>query len=102
MYVAMNRFRVAAGREEVFKQVWRDRKSYLDEVAGFLRFRLLEGARGTDETIFISCSEWASRAAFTAWTESEAFTKAHRQGRTPAGTVLAHPEFEGYEVALER
>ena len=94
----MNRFRIAAGREEDFVQVWRDRESYLERVAGFVDFRLLQGKRGETETIFISHSEWASRAAFAAWTESEEFTKAHRQGRTPEGLVLSHPDFEGYEV----
>ena len=102
MYIAMNRFRIAAGREEDFKTVWRERKSYLDQIPGFVRFRLLEGAGGESETLFVSHSEWESRAAFSAWTNSEEFTRAHREGRTPEGTVLAHPEFEGYEVVLER
>ena len=100
MYIAMNRFRIAPGREDEFVQVWRERKSYLDEVAGFLRFKLLRGEPGDTETVFISHSEWASREAFTGWTESEAFTKAHRQGRTPEGLVLGHPHFEGYEVEV--
>jgi heme-degrading monooxygenase HmoA len=95
----MNRFRIAAGREEEFVAVWRERDSYLDEVPGFLSFRLLQGERGETETIFISHSEWASRKAFSDWTESEAFRAAHRRGRTPEGLVLAHPQFEGYEVA---
>ena len=99
MYVAMNRFRTAAGREGEFVQVWRDRESHLNEVSGFRSFRLLQGERGEEETLFISHSEWDSRAAFVAWTESEAFTKAHRRGRTPEGLVLSHPQFEGYEVA---
>lgn len=98
MYIAMNRFRIAAGREEEFIQVWRDRDSYLDEMPGFVRFRLLRGERGETETLFISCSEWKSRKAFEAWTDSEQFLKAHRRGRTPEGLVLAHPQFEGYEV----
>jgi len=96
----MNRFRIAPGREEEFVQVWRERDSYLDEVPGFREFRLLQGKRGDEHTLFISHSTWASRAAFEAWTNSEEFTKAHRRGRTPEGLVLAHPEFEGYEVVL--
>ena len=32
MYIAMNRFRVAAGREAEFVEVWRKRDSYLDKV----------------------------------------------------------------------
>lgn len=98
MYVAMNRFRISPGREEEFVEVWRQRDSYLDQMAGFVSFRLLQGARGEDETVFISHSEWVSRQAFLDWTNSEAFTQAHRKGRTPEGLVLSHPEFEGYEV----
>ena len=98
MYVAMNRFRIAAGREEEFERVWRERESYLDDVPGFVRFRLLRGEPSDGETVFVSCSEWAGREAFRAWTESEAFVKAHRQARSPEGVVLAHPQFEGYGV----
>jgi heme-degrading monooxygenase HmoA len=100
MYIAMNRFRIAAGREEEFIRIWRDRDSYLDQAGGFLRFRLLRGERGEAETVVISHSEWASRDHFRAWTESEAFIKAHRQARTPEGLVLGHPDFEGYEVVV--
>jgi heme-degrading monooxygenase HmoA len=96
----MNRFRVAAGREAEFVEVWRKRDSYLDKVPGFLEFKLLQGAPGDEETVFVSHSTWASREAFSAWTESEEFKAAHRQGRTPEGLILSHPQFEGYEVAL--
>lgn len=98
MYIAMNRFRVAEGREGDFERTWRERDSYLDEVPGFLSFRLLRGETEEGETLYASYSEWQSYAAFEAWTESEAFTKAHRSARTPEGTVLSHPEFEGFEV----
>ena len=102
MYIAMNRFHVAAGREAEFERVWRKRESYLDRVPGFLRFRLLRGEPGEESTLFVSHSEWASGEAFAAWTESEEFTKAHGQARTPKGVLLGHPEFEGYEVVLEK
>ncbi|MHC4550056.1 MAG: antibiotic biosynthesis monooxygenase family protein [Planctomycetota bacterium] len=98
MYIAMNRFRIAAGREEEFVRIWRERDSQLDRVPGFVHFRLLQGERGETESLLISHSEWESRAAFVAWTESEAFAQAHRSARSPEGVVLAHPEFEGYEV----
>jgi len=97
VYVAMNRFRVAPGREETFLRVWRERESHLGGVPGFLRFRLLAG-----QGLCISYSEWRSRGDFVAWTESEAFTKAHGKARMPEGTVLSHPEFEGFEVAQEQ
>ncbi len=98
MYVAMNRFPIAEGREAEFEEVWRRRDSYLDEVEGFQRFHLLRGEPHDGRTIFISRSEWVDQDAFVAWTKSEAFTKAHRQARSPDGVVLGHPQFEGYEV----
>jgi heme-degrading monooxygenase HmoA len=97
VYVAMNRFRVAPGREGDFLRVWRERESHLGGVPGFLRVRLLAA-----EGRCISYSEWSSREAFVAWTESEAFTRAHGKARMPEGTLLGHPEFEGYEVAQEQ
>ena len=94
----MNRFPVDLGREDEFETVWRTRDSYLDEVDGILDFRLLRGSPGDEATTFVSHSTWASEAAFKAWTESEAFIKAHRQARMPEGLVLSHPQFEGYDV----
>ncbi len=102
MYIAMNRFRIAGGREKEFERVWTRRKSFLDAVPGFLRFRLLRGERRGTVTLFVSHSEWSSRRAFAAWTESEAFAKAHGRARTPKGVLLDHPEFEGYRVVEAR
>ena len=100
MYIAMNRFRIAPGREDVFEGIWRERTSYLDTVPGFKEFHLLRGTPGEEFTLFISHSAWESRQAFAAWTDSDAFRKAHGQARSPEGTVLGHPEFEGFEVVL--
>lgn len=96
MYIAMNRFRVNKGREDDFEEVWRNRKSYLHEVPGFLGFDLLRGAPGEECSVFISHSKWASKNAFLLWTKSEAFKKAHQQARTPDGILLGHPELETY------
>ncbi len=98
MYIAMNRFRVSRGREEEFVEIWRNRDSYLDDVEGIKDFQLLRGEAKEDATVFVSHSLWDSREAFRAWTESEAFAKAHRQARMPEGVLLGHPQFEGYEI----
>ena len=100
MFIAMNRFRVARGRESVFEDLWRKRESYLDTVPGFREFHLLRGASSEDATLYASHSVWKSREAFESWTESEAFRKAHSQARSPEGTLLGHPQFEGFEVIL--
>ncbi len=100
MFIAMNRFRIALGREDVFEELWRKRDSHLDDVPGFREFHLLRGPTDDEATLFASHSVWDSRAAFEAWTESDAFRKAHSQARAPEGTYLAHPVFEGFEVVL--
>ena len=100
MYIAMNRFRVNEGHENVFEEIWRRRESYLDEVPGFKTFHLLRGETREGATTFVSHSTWESRDAFVAWTESAAFRKAHGDARSPQGTLAGHPVFEGYEVVL--
>jgi len=101
VFIAMNRFRIALGREELFEEVWRRRESRLDRVPGFQAFRLLRGPSDEEATLFVSHSTWESREAFEAWTKSEDFRKAHAGARAPEGTYLGHPRFEGFEdVAL--
>ncbi|MEN8261499.1 MAG: antibiotic biosynthesis monooxygenase [Pseudomonadota bacterium] len=96
MYIAMNRFTVARGREEEFENIWRSRNSYLDEVPGFVSFHLLRGATNESSTLFLSHSQWESEAAFVGWTKSDAFRSAHKNAKSPKGVLLGHPVFEGY------
>ena len=35
MFIAMNRFRIALGREAEFEEIWRNRDSHLDEMGAF-------------------------------------------------------------------
>ena len=100
MFIAMNRFRIALGSEGVFEELWKTRESQLDLVPGFREFHLLKGASDAEATLYASHSVWESKAAFEAWTNSEAFRRAHEQARAPRGTYLEHPRFEGFEVVL--
>ena len=77
MFIAMNHFQVAPGKGPDFERVWRERESHLQDVPGFVQFVLLKSEA---EGEYISHSTWQDRATFTAWTESEAFIAAHRQG----------------------
>lgn len=101
MFIAMNRFRIAKGFEEGFEKVWRERDSHLRGVPGFKTFSLLKGPERDDHVLYASHSIWESRAAFEAWTESEAFRKAHAQASAPKGTYLGHPELETFEAVLQ-
>jgi heme-degrading monooxygenase HmoA len=98
MFIAMNRFRVARGREADFEDVWSSRDTYLDAVPGFVEFHLLKGLESGDHTLHASHSVWESRAAFEAWTRSEAFRAAHQQAGEHKPLYLEHPQFEGFEV----
>jgi heme-degrading monooxygenase HmoA len=100
MFVAMNRFKIAAGKEADFIAIWRNRETLLDQVPGFKSFNLLQGASNDEFTLFASHSIWASRDAFEAWTKSEAFRQAHANAGASKGIYLGPPQFEGFEAVL--
>ena len=100
MFVAMNRFRIAPGKEADFIEIWRNRETHLDQVPGFETFNLLQGASNDEFTLFASHSIWDSREAFEAWTRSNAFRQAHANAGTSKGIYLGHPQFEGFDAVL--
>jgi heme-degrading monooxygenase HmoA len=98
MFIAMNRFRVAVGREEEFEAIWRGRESNLPGLPGFVAFHLLRGPSDEAATLYASHTVWASRQAFEDWTRSEAFRQSHSGAGRSAGLYLGPPQFEGFEV----
>ena len=98
MFIAMNRFKVASGKEAQFEQTWRDRTSYLQGVPGFVRFALLRGDQPGD---YISHSTWTDRDAFIAWTKSESFVAGHRQGGSLMGVLEGPPVVALYDAVIE-
>ena len=101
MFLAMNRFKITPGFEEGFEDVWRKRDTYLSEVPGFKNFSLLKGPATEEFVLYASHSIWENKEAFVAWTQSDAFRKAHAQASAPKGTYLGHPELETFESVLE-
>jgi heme-degrading monooxygenase HmoA len=98
MFIAMNQFRVNLDRCDEFESAWRERESFLDGVDGFERFRLLAGPVGEDGIRrYASHTEWRDQAAFDAWRNSDAFRKAHAQGKL-SGVIAGPPEFIGWTV----
>jgi len=100
MFIAMNRFKIALGKEDDFIEIWERRDTYLDEVPGFKEFHLLRGSSNEEFTLFASHSIWESRETFEAWTRSEAFRKAHSDAGGAKGIYLGHPQFEGFESVI--
>ena len=102
MYIAMNQFRIHPEHTADFERAWRERESYLDDVPGFNEFRLLRGPEEEGAVLYSSHTTWSDEASFVAWTQSEAFRKAHGQARMPDGVVLGPPRFFGWQsVDLE-
>lgn len=99
MFIAMNNFRVAPGKEEEFERIWKTRETYLNDVPGFVRFALL---KGDAEGEYISHSTWADREAFLAWTQSPAFAAGHRQGGSLMGVLQGPPAVKLYASVLEQ
>jgi len=100
MFIAMNRFRIAPGREADVIEIWKQRESHLDQVPGFQSFNLLQGPTTDAFTLFASHSVWESAAAFEAWTRSDAFRKAHAGAGSRRDIYLGPPQFEGFEAVL--
>jgi heme-degrading monooxygenase HmoA len=100
MFIAMNRFRIALGKEDAFIDIWKNRDSHLEAVPGFRDFHLLQGPSDENSTLFTSHSIWESGEDFANWTRSEAFRKAHANAGESKGIYLGPPQFEGYEVVL--
>ena len=101
MFIAMNRFSVAPGKESDFEQVWLSRETHLEGVPGFVAFHLLRGPKGEDATLYSSHTVWRSRAEFEAWTRSDAFRAAHKDAGDNRPLYAGHPRFEGFEVLQE-
>ncbi|MEL6339702.1 MAG: antibiotic biosynthesis monooxygenase [Myxococcota bacterium] len=101
MYLAMNRFQIVLGKEEAFEEMWASRESFLDGVPGFRSFHLLRSESGDDFTLYSTHTVWDDRASFVAWTESEAFRKAHQGARGSRELYLGPPKFEGFESVQE-
>ncbi|HYM15442.1 MAG TPA: antibiotic biosynthesis monooxygenase [Dehalococcoidia bacterium] len=99
MFIAMNNFKVVAGKEEEFERIWKTRETYLQGVPGFLRFALL---RGDAPGEYVSHSTWQDRDAFTAWTQSDAFVAGHRQGTSLMGVLAGPPAVKLYDAVLSQ
>ncbi len=96
MFIAMNQFKVAPGREADFEAQWRGRESYLADVPGFVQFALLKG-EGAGE--YSSHTVWRDRAAFEAWMRSPAFATAHRQGSV-GGLLQGPPQVKLWDAVI--
>ncbi len=100
MFIAMNRFKIKLGCEDIFLGIWEGRDSLLKTVPGFISFNLLQAESNDEFTLFASHVTWHSKADFNAWTKSEAFRKAHANAGKHRDIYLGPPQLELFDVAL--
>jgi heme-degrading monooxygenase HmoA len=93
----MNRFRVKAGHEDAFETLWKTRDSHLKSVEGFVSFHLMKGEPSGDVRLYVSHTLWRDRAAFEAWTKSEAFRMAHKGAKSSAEMYDGPPVLEVFD-----
>jgi len=98
MFLTMNRFRVRPERAADFEAIWTGRDSHLPQVPGFVAFHLMKGPEAADHVLYASHTLWDSRAAFEAWTRSEAFRAAHKGAGAHGDIYLGPPELEIFEA----
>jgi heme-degrading monooxygenase HmoA len=96
MYIAMNHFRVRPDATADFERAWRERESFLASVPGFRAFQLLRGPVEEGAQLYASHTTWDDEAAFRAWTESDAFRRAHSQGGKTVAYLVGPPRFVGW------
>ena len=101
MYLTMNRFKVRAGREDEFEEVWSSRDSHLTSVPGFKAFHLMRGPSDGEHTLYASHTSWESERAFQDWTRSEAFRAAHKGAGGHSDLYLESPKLEIFETVQE-
>ena len=102
-YIAMNRFQISLGREADFEDIWKNRKSRLGELPGFVEFRMLKGVPTEDHTPYVSHTVWSSRDDFDHWTQSEQFKDAHKNaGKRDPSIFKSRPVFEGFDTVLRQ
>lgn len=102
MFFAMNRFKVTAGSEEEFEDLWKNRDSRLHEMPGFIEFRLLRGDTNAAEgfTLYVSHSTWKHEDDFRTWTKSENFRNSHKNAGQNKAVYKGPPVFEAFNTII--
>lgn len=101
MYVAMTHFQIILGQEKLFETLWRERESYLETMQGYRGLFLMRGATDKDHTCYVSQFIWNTKEDFDAWTQSDAFVKAHIQFGDTSVLFTAKPVFEGLTIVMQ-
>lgn len=100
MIAVMNRIPVNPEYAEAFEARFEDRASLVDQMDGFVAYRLLRPT--APDAPYIVMTFWESNDHFRAWTESAEFKQGHaRAGQLPREAFRGHPQLEVHEIIQE-
>ncbi len=77
MYVVMNRLTVPREQASKLEEGFAHSTDRMREIPGCLNFNLLKEEGVTGDAVYLAMTAWESESAFRAWTESDAFRRAH-------------------------
>ncbi|HWB72281.1 MAG TPA: antibiotic biosynthesis monooxygenase [Egibacteraceae bacterium] len=98
-FVAINVLTVPGDMRETIEQRFSARAGEVDRMEGFEAFELLRPVGGQDR--YLVYTRWDSESSFTAWVESQAFTKGHAQ-HAAQGPAASASELWTFQVAEQR
>jgi heme oxygenase (mycobilin-producing) len=96
MYVAINKLTVPAEYAGRLEQGFSHSAGGMDGVDGFVSFDLLKKEEGGE---YLVVTKWRDKAAFLAWREGDAFSRAHA---TTNSNSPVKSELGSYDVVLSR
>jgi len=77
LYVVMNRLTVASEQAGRLEEGFSQSAGRMRAVPGCRDFTLLKEEGVAGDAVYVALTQWEDEAAFTAWTESESFRRAH-------------------------
>lgn len=98
MFVMMNHYYVAGGREQEFLTSLETYASFLKKALGFKGFRLFRKLSAKDEDVFVVHMSWDAAKNSKDWLNSEIHTKNDPQNNAPAGLFLKKSFLEGFSL----
>lgn len=75
VYVVNNKFKIKPHKCAKFENIWANRKSYVNQMPGFVSFTFLKNAQ--EEGEYISQTVWKTEEDFQYWRKSPQFLFTH-------------------------
>lgn len=98
MIVVTNRLHVAPKYVQAFEERFQNRTGLVDQAPGFVQNQILRPMQEGDPYVVLTV--WESQEHFEAWSNSDAFKKAHT-GQTPEDMYTAPHKVEVFEIIAD-